>query len=92
MMANTATATLPRAAQLAPRADCSEMDARDREGVIFCYLETLFRNTREDIQTATKTLARGSCESRAADDALNQIEMAEDYLSELRRLADRPIS
>ncbi len=87
-----ATATPTPAAQLAPKAGCSEMDARDREGVIFCYLETLFRNAREDIQTATKTLARGSCESRAADDALNQIDMAEDYLGELRRLADRPIA
>ena len=91
-MATQTTATPPRAVQLAPKADCSEMDARDREGVIFCYLETLFRNTRQDIQTATGALARGSCESRAADDALNQIDIAEDYLSELRRLADRPIA
>ena len=90
-MATQTTATLPRAAQLAPKADCPEIDARDRESVIFCYLETLLRNAREDIQTATGALARGSTEYRAADDAMNQIDMAEDYLSEMRRLASRPI-
>ena len=91
-MATQTTATLPRAAQLAPKADCQEIDARDRESVIFCYLETLLRNAREDIQTATGALARESTEYRAADDAMNQIDIAEDYLSELRRLASRPIA
>ena len=90
-MNTNATATPTPAAQLAPKADCAEMDARDREGVIFCYLETLLRNARQDIQTATGALARGSTEYRAADDAMNQIDIAEEYLSELRRLADRPI-
>ena len=91
-MNKNVTASPTPAAQLAPKANCAEMDARDREGVIFCYLETLFRNTREDIQTATGALARGSTEYRAADDAMNQIDIAEDYLSELRRLASRPIA
>ena len=53
---------------------------------------TLFRNMGEDLQTATSTLARGTPQSVAATDAYNQLEMADEYLCELKALADRPIA
>ncbi len=70
----------------------SELGARDREDILHLYLETLFRNMREDLDTATQPLESGSSAALAAMDAFNQLAMAEEYVAELKRIGDRPIA
>jgi len=76
---------------LAPEKDCAELRARDREGLILSYLGTLLGNMGEDLQTATLPLRKGTTQAHAAADAFNGLSMAEEYVKELRTLADRPI-
>jgi hypothetical protein len=72
--------------------DMSEFAARDREGEILGFLETLLRNVEEDLGT----LADGTDFARGAvlahNDAVTGLAMAVEYLAELNRLADRPVA
>lgn len=70
----------------------TEFAARDREGMVLGYLETLLRNAEEDVGTAAEAIPVGSRPAVAIAGAAAGLAMAVEYLAELTRLGDRPIA
>lgn len=80
----------PKSERLA--ATVQETEARDREGVILAYLGTVLRSAFEDVSTAQGWIPKDTGGAKAAQDAVNSICIAEEYVEELLRLARRPVA